>query len=585
MKYLGLVPNFPDMGLELLELATGEEYCNIVEQRKRTEFVEQTKELDEEYMNDNSLECHDGSGMDEICQNEEELMENCQTNEIGVYAEEGLLNENNSSDERVKSDKQNDEELEEKCYTCDKCGVSLKTKRKLRDHIRYHHQDPTDCPLCLRSFPSKEKAKRHMAEVHSEKKSTHLCTMCPRAYSRLENLKRHMETSHSEGTSLRKDKSTLKCNICSKSFPKAKYLNYHIKTKHQVILWSKSSFFLKERYLKVHNRRAWICYSCRTTFKTKFTLTRHYKNVHKVLNIEMEDPEVESKFGCHTCCKTFSTKKSLVKHREMQHPSEAHECYICDKGFAKKCSLYMHKYLDHMQNTNLTCSCGKILKHKKGLKAHQKICGKSARLLKSLNLCTPRQRRKRIKYICDNFLKSMEEFSEDEQKEKFVKLLKRNPNLFDKLGRKFENKFTEIDVIKLVRDVNLSDRQCLKILAKMREKWGRNIITPNISKVLIDTKRSLKHLFTCTLLSKDGPLHFKTTKGEPVTRYLVYCNDLQTLVTMKDVLKEEADSFENIISIDDGKDILKVLITIDSICQCLYMFLSIIQHLYILSDY
>ena len=88
------------------------------------------------------------------------------------------------------------------------------------------------------------------------------------------------------------------------------------------------------------------------------------------------------------------------------------------------------------------------------------------------------------------------------------------------------------------------------------------MITPNIAKVLVDTKRSLKHLFTCTLLSKDGPVHFKTTQGEPLTRYLVYCSDLLTLIQMKDILAEEKDSFENIVSVDDGKDILKVLFTI-----------------------
>ena len=418
MKYLGLVPNYPDMGLELIELAMREENSDFAEQRKSTEFGEQTNELREEDMNENSMEWHDGSEMDDIIQNEEELIGKCQTKEMGVYDEKGVLNENILSDKNGKLDIQNYKEVEEKCFTCDKCGVSLKTKRKLRDHMRYHHQDPTDCPLCLRSFPSREKAKRHMAEVHDKKKSTYLCTMCPRVYSRLGNLKRHQEISHSEGTRPRKDISTLKCNICSKTFSKAKYLNYHIKTKHQVILRSSSSSFLRERYLKVNTRRSWICYSCRTTFKTKFTLTRHYKNVHKVLNVKMEDPEVESKFCCHTCGKMFSTKKSLVKHREMQHPSQAYECYICDKGFAKKSSLYMHKYLDHMQKTNFTCSCGKILKHKKGLKAHQKICGKSARLPKSLNLCRPWQRRRRIKDICDNFLKSIKEFTADEQKDK-----------------------------------------------------------------------------------------------------------------------------------------------------------------------
>ena len=94
MKYLGLVPNYPDMGLELIELAMREENSDFAEQRKSTEFGEQTNELREEDMNENSMEWHDGSEMDDIIQNEEELIGKCQTKEMGVYDEKGVLNEN-----------------------------------------------------------------------------------------------------------------------------------------------------------------------------------------------------------------------------------------------------------------------------------------------------------------------------------------------------------------------------------------------------------------------------------------------------------------------------------------------------------
>lgn len=198
-------------------------------------------------------------------------------------------------------------------------------------------------------------------------------------------------------------------------------------------------------------------------------------------------------------------------------------------------------------------------KRRSHLREHQmKHCGKGGRSLKRLEQCQPRQRRNRIKDIHNNFLKCIEEFTEEEQKREFVKLLKTNTKFMDRCGNKFKNKFNEKDIIELVRDINLSDRQCIKILAKMREKWGRDVITSNIRDVLVDTKRSLKHLFTCTLLHKDGPIHFKSPQGTPLTRYLVYCNDLQTLTYMKDVTEEEEDAFERVIGEDDGKDILKV---------------------------
>ena len=51
LKYLGLVPCFPDMGVELLELAKVEESRNMVDNTDRTVLVEETmidKELREE---------------------------------------------------------------------------------------------------------------------------------------------------------------------------------------------------------------------------------------------------------------------------------------------------------------------------------------------------------------------------------------------------------------------------------------------------------------------------------------------------------------------------------------------------------
>ena len=33
-------------------------------------------------------------------------------------------------------------------FQCDECGVTKDTKKRLRDHIHYHHKEPTSCLHC-----------------------------------------------------------------------------------------------------------------------------------------------------------------------------------------------------------------------------------------------------------------------------------------------------------------------------------------------------------------------------------------------------------------------------------------------------
>ena len=47
---------------------------------------------------------------------------------------------------------------------------------------------------------------------------------------------------------------------------------------------------------------------------------------------------------------------------------------------------------------------------------------------------------------------------------------------------------TEDNVIEIIQDNNLSDRQILNICKYIRQKWGRNIISPNIKGKLVDRK-------------------------------------------------------------------------------------------------
>jgi hypothetical protein len=158
-----------------------------------------------------------------------------------------------------------------------------------------------------------------------------------------------------------------------------------------------------------------------------------------------------------------------------------------------------------------------------------------------------------MKKIVDKFNRDIMDFSEEDKKKMFQRLVKSNPEVLDLYST---NPLSEEDVIEMVRDGNLSDRQVLKILVILRRRWGRKAITANIQKLLKERKELLTHLFTVELLQAEDDLHFEDNDGKPITRYLVYCTDLLALTEAKQVLEEE--EYESVLGIDDGKDLLKV---------------------------
>ena len=104
-------------------------------------------------------------------------------------------------------------------------------------------------------------------------------------------------------------------------------------------------------------------------------------------------------------------------------------------------------------------------------------------------------------------------------KRKLLKdIINENQEVLDTYG---DYPLDEDDVTDMVRDVNLSDRQVLKILSIIRKKWGNNKVTPNIRNLLKERKRVLSHLYTVEYLDKEHLDHFVDKSNQAVSRYLV----------------------------------------------------------------
>jgi hypothetical protein len=99
----------------------------------------------------------------------------------------------------------------------------------------------------------------------------------------------------------------------------------------------------------------------------------------------------------------------------------------------------------------------------------------------------------------------------------------------------------------------------MKILTKIRFKWGRKLITPNIKKVLRQRKNIMKSFFTLQYLYEKSDVSFKDKDGNVIPRWLVYCHDIQGLIHLKTVLLEESDisiprDLLEVINLDGGKE-------------------------------
>ena len=135
-------------------------------------------------------------------------------------------------------------------------------------------------------------------------------------------------------------------------------------------------------------------------------------------------------------------------------------------------------------------------------------------------------------------------------------LVKRNPDMF---GTN-KDKLSENDIIELITDNNLSDRNILRILQKLRRTFGNKVITKNIAKKLIAKKKVLDNFFTCKWLHEKSTLHFKSKCGKALQRCVVYCHDLPGLIAFKKLIEDTDDNdLINVIGVDEGKGILKMV--------------------------
>ncbi|XP_066918588.1 uncharacterized protein [Clytia hemisphaerica] len=290
------------------------------------------------------------------------------------------------------------------------------------------------CNKCLSVFSSEYYLERHKTYVCPEL-SEFRCDKCSRLFKNIANFKRHQR----RGCDLAK---TFHCIICSASFTQKANLKVHLKT-----------------HLNI---RDFKCQYCDRLFSRNTFLKNHIMSVH----------DKEKPFVCHECGKTFSRMDSMKRHASL-HKERSAQCNYCGMTYHTLNNLNMHVKRSHSNNEEmLEDKCRLCFGTFKDIKnhmfyLHQKkplekcnICHKSFRNLVN-HMRSHEHKRKDSREVCKichksfislnghmkkhlndrkNAAKMLEEFDEEETKEKKSKKTEKANEKVKTKKIKIENK-------------------------------------------------------------------------------------------------------------------------------------------------
>ena len=284
------------------------------------------------------------------------------------------------------------------------------------------------------------------------------------------------------------------------------------------IKFGSSVLYLSEAEVQLQMNKEVVFELCQQRFTCKPKLSLHRKEVHKL----------EERFNCSKCEKVFKKLKLMKKHMAEVHKTPNFKCM----------------------------DCGKLSKLRRQHERHMQIHESSKR--KPFSTLKKTQLLKRSKKEAQKIKKVLFDAPDGAKKTMWDNIIKDCPYYMNKLK---ENALTEEEVIELIKDNNLSDRQVVNICKFLKEKWGQETITPNISRKLTKRKSILDQFFTFKKLDAKSKYCFKTKNGKSISRSVTYCHDLPGLIAWKKLMENIDDDQEimNVIGVDDGKKILKIV--------------------------
>lgn len=193
------------------------------------------------------------------------------------------------------------------------------------------------CPVCQKTYSSPSKMRRHLKEIHSTQKKC-ICDVCGKQFLTPDRVREHRKKIHEKGS------EKFECDICKKV----------MRSKHSI-----SDHMSLHTGDKLHH-----CKYCNESFGFSSELTRHIKH-HKLLRGELDSKNIHE---CKICFTTFIEKYLYVRHMNWIHGDDKNTYNLC-KICGRRCKNLNHHMLTHTKEMKVFCHiCGMSLR--RGLKRH-----------------------------------------------------------------------------------------------------------------------------------------------------------------------------------------------------------------------
>ncbi|XP_048002891.1 zinc finger protein 425-like [Leguminivora glycinivorella] len=232
-------------------------------------------------------------------------------------------------------------------HTCRRCGVTLESLARLRNHMK-NHAERQKCELCGKTFGDRASLRTHLFIHRGEKEYS--CPHCDKQFLFKKAMEVHLVT-HAAPARL----YCLECDMTFKNrmsyYQHKKYNLKHIdpeKLKYKCPLCDKK--FLKASRLEEHNVAVHLKVTpirctmpdCDFACSSKPVLRTHIRMVHR--NLRSVRNHV-----CDTCGKAYTTKKTLEGHMRSHTGERPFHCSLCSSTFSYEAALYNHNKLVHLK--------------------------------------------------------------------------------------------------------------------------------------------------------------------------------------------------------------------------------------------
>lgn len=254
---------------------------------------------------------------------------------LGIRVEEYRttdVHENNSEMEQTVIKTDTFKEVDEIKTTIDNTVVKIYFKEEGEETVKGSQlltTVHTSCGVCIKTFTNAHYLKKHIHEVHNNKKP-YICNDCGSEETNKFSLKAHLKQKHSSVSPNVTTTERFLCNVCSHTFKTKQYLKMHIKVAHE----------------DEANRNI-PCSICAKVF-TLLSIVNH-ERICKLSDKEKEEFKAKYRVSCNDCDIQFSSEPKLRRHLQKIN-KRLIMCSICEHRDYNRHSMKVHVKQEHIGN-------------------------------------------------------------------------------------------------------------------------------------------------------------------------------------------------------------------------------------------